>query len=634
MSGIESTQAVEGDVIFSDGTNNLLRITDEGTTGAIQFQDGVPDDTDFKLYRNGNSLYFNGDPVGSGIFLQIDDLNDARLEAETSYYLGSNSGTLNSLGQWNTGLGYSAIGSISDGDRNTGMGAKSLNQLSAGSNNTALGYGAGYHAAGDGNLFLGYEAGFNESGNNKLYLANSATNTPLIWGDFENDSVKINGRAHIATSLSVGSGSKAVLNNSISVGNNTEVHGLTSIAVGEENLAWGFHSAAFGLGIRAMSYVGTAIGRYNVGDALDSQTDWNETDVLFEIGNGTDNANRENAVTVLKNGNVGIGPSAPTSSLHVDAVNGVLFDGATTGAIPAEGSGSRMMWYQGKSAFRAGSVQTQWDDANIGSYSSALNYRTTASGTYSFASGYLTEASGQRSTAMGSSTIASGLHSTALGSNTAAEGNYSTAIGRNITAQTNGSFIIGDASTLAIQTTVDNSFIARFDGGYQIYSDDNLASGVLLPHGAGSWASVSDSTKKENLKLVDGEEVLNKISKFNLRSWNYIGQDPTQFRHYGPMAQEFYAAFGNDGIGTVGNDTTIASADFDGINLIAIQALEKRSMEQLSSILDLESRIIELEKQNQNLAKLNSEYRNNIEQIKNVLHEFTVQKNEIKLSSK
>ncbi len=28
----------------------------------------------------------------------------------------------------------------------------------------------------------------------------------------------------------------------------------------------------------------------------------------------------------------------------------------TTGGIPVEGSGSRMMWYQGKSAFRAGKL--------------------------------------------------------------------------------------------------------------------------------------------------------------------------------------------------------------------------------------------------------------------------------------
>lgn len=65
-----------------------------------------------------------------------------------------------------------------------------------------------------------------------------------------------------------------------------------------------------------------------------------------------------------------------------------------------------------------------------------------------------------------------------------------------------------------------------------------------------------------------------------LVSWNYKRQDPAQYRHYGPMAQDFYAAFGKDKYGNIGNDTTINSADFDGVNMIAIQALEKRTARQ------------------------------------------------------
>jgi septal ring factor EnvC (AmiA/AmiB activator) len=45
------------------------------------------------------------------------------------------------------------------------------------------------------------------------------------------------------------------------------------------------------------------------------------------------------------------------------------------------------------------------------------------------------------------------------------------------------------------------------------------------------------------------------------------------------MAQDFYAAFGKDEYGTIGNDTTINSADFAGVSFIAIQALEKRTQE-------------------------------------------------------
>jgi hypothetical protein len=69
------------------------------------------------------------------------------------------------------------------------------------------------------------------------------------------------------------------------------------------------------------------------------------------------------------------------------------------------------------------------------------------------------------------------------------------------------------------------------------------------------------------------------IRGFELSSWNFIGHDPKQFRHYGPMAQDFFAAFGHDGVGQVGSDTTINSGDMAGILMIAVQALEKRTGE-------------------------------------------------------
>src|SRR2546426_12109277 len=48
-------------------------------------------------------------------------------------------------------------------------------------------------------------------------------------------------------------------------------------------------------------------------------------------------------------------------------------------------------------------------------------------------------------------------------------------------------------------------------------------------------------------------------------------------RHYGPVAQEFFAAFGHDGIGTIGTPTTITSTDMAGGLMIAVQALEERT---------------------------------------------------------
>jgi hypothetical protein len=45
------------------------------------------------------------------------------------------------------------------------------------------------------------------------------------------------------------------------------------------------------------------------------------------------------------------------------------------------------------------------------------------------------------------------------------------------------------------------------------------------------------------------------------------------------MAQDFFAAFGHDGLGQIGSETTINSGDLAGILMIAVQALEKRTAE-------------------------------------------------------
>ena len=102
---------------------------------------------------------------------------------------------------------------------------------------------------------------------------------------------------------------------------------------------------------------------------------------------------------------------------------------------------------------------------------------------------------------------------------------------------------------------------------------------VTVIEGQVGFTASSDKTKKENFQPVDGEAVLGKIRGFELSSWNFIGHDPKEFRHYGPMAQDFFAAFGQDGVGQIGTETTINSGDLAGILMVAVQALEKRTAE-------------------------------------------------------
>lgn len=327
------------------------------------------------------------------------------------------------------------------------------------------------------------------------------------------------------------------------------------------------------------------------------------------------------------------------SSVVFTAIGDVPSSGA--GNVPVTGPGRRMMWYSPKAAFRAGYVgNAQWDTDNIGKYSFASGYNTKASGTYSVAMGSQNIASNLSSFAVGGDNIASGYNSTAMGANTTASGSFSTAMGASTNASGNtstamgvatnasgetstamgestnatalcavamgynttasgiysfaagtnlstnnkkGSFFFGDSDPFNRGVRVvgtPDQFVARFNGGYYLISSNSGDDiGVQLPYGANSWATASDIRLKENFLPVNGESFLEKIEKMNLTSWNYKTQDPKTFRHYGPMAQDFYAAFGNDKLGKIGCDTLINQQDFLGVNLVAIQALEKRTAE-------------------------------------------------------
>ena len=79
----------------------------------------------------------------------------------------------------------------------------------------------------------------------------------------------------------------------------------------------------------------------------------------------------------------------------------------------------------------------------------------------------------------------------------------------------------------------------------------------------------SDRNLKENFNPIQPRDVLGKVLDLPLSSWNYI-KNEDEIRHLGPMAQDFYAAFG-----LAGTDTGIATADAAGVALGAIQGLHQ-----------------------------------------------------------
>ena len=113
------------------------------------------------------------------------------------------------------------------------------------------------------------------------------------------------GRSTIASEIS-----------STAIGGFTEASGSTSTAMGNNTTASGNNATAMGLFTNAESYVSTAIGRFNIGGGNSSS--WVLTDRLFEIGIGANNVSRNNAITVLKSGFVGIGENQPEHRLDIE----------------------------------------------------------------------------------------------------------------------------------------------------------------------------------------------------------------------------------------------------------------------------------------------------------------------------
>jgi hypothetical protein len=329
--------------------------------------------------------------------------------------------------------------------------------------------------------------------------------------------------------------------------------------------------------------------------------------------------------------------SPVSDRMRVDSAGGVVAIGRIGyGIIPASGSGERMMWHPYRAAFRAGSVVTSapaaWDEANTGFYSWAGGVGTLASGTASFAFGQETQATGTATVAMGLDNVVSGTGgfsagaanhctgftcvaigytitssgqgSVALGYRVTADADYSVALGYRASANGHmGSFTWADASTTdSLESSANNSFQTRAAGGYRLYSNATMTTGVSISAGGSSWNVISDRNRKEQFRDVEGEEILSQIRQLPVTTWRYRDEADRTVRHIGPMAQDWHAAFGFNA-----DDTTINMSDLDGVNLAAAKALDARTTELRTENAGLREEIAGLRAENQRLRERQDE---------------------------
>jgi hypothetical protein len=290
------------------------------------------------------------------------------------------------------------------------------------------------------------------------------------------------------------------------------------------------------------------------------------------------------------------------------------------GVSPMQGKGYRTSWDSYKGAFRSGYADAEWDDANVGFFSWAGGSNSTAIGLYALAFGDTNSAESTSSIVFGSGNQVKGaagfsagagnrvcdtygvafgnkaqsggplingkcdpdsfnirgLAAVAIGYNVTADQDHTTAMGK--FASNNGfsgTFIWSDGSATAsadtFRNTANNEFALRATGGFRFRTNLSGTTGCNLPAGSGVFNCTSSRYTKENFMMVSGEDVLSRLRKIQVSTWNYISEGG-QVRHMGPMAEDFYQAF------TLGTgNTSIGVQDLAGVSLAAVKALDLRT---------------------------------------------------------
>ncbi len=132
--------------------------------------------------------------------------------------------------------------------------------------------------------------------------------------------------------------------------------------------------------------------------------------------------------------------------------------------------------------------------------------------------------------------------------------------------------------------------VSKFGTGQVEFQVFNNGDAVLLGDLAigGSFTEMSDRNQKHAIVPLDGEAILAKVAQVPISEWSYKTESADQ-RHIGPMAQDFYAAFG-----LASGETRISARDMAGVALASIQVLTKENRELKAELSELKALMMQL----------------------------------------
>jgi len=255
------------------------------------------------------------------------------------------------------------------------------------------------------------------------------------------------------------------------------------------------------------------------------------------------------------------------------------------------------------------------NDPSGGAYGGGISTISTALGDTSFG---VNQATGPGSSVLGGGNaaqsthrnIAAGAYATTVGGlGNQAGGDYSLAAGRKAVVRNaaasgdadgdQGSMLFADAQDLTMVSSGPNQFAVRAAGGVFFGANStsvsmpagrfiNTSIGAFLSSG-GTWTNASSAALKFDFIAADPSAILQKLRELPLSSWRYLAS-PDEGYHLGPIAEDFYSAFG------LGHDSAaISTVDASGVALAAIQALDSDNARLRAELAELRAMINRIE---------------------------------------
>jgi hypothetical protein len=299
-------------------------------------------------------------------------------------FFGNSSGGTSTTGTDNVGFGNSVFNSLTSGSSNTAIGATSMFSLTTGANNVSVGRRSGQTiTSGSNNTFIGRDAGFNASqlatASNSTalgYLAYTDKSNQMVFGNSSVSEFVFN--RNTASQLLAGQvfASSATFpplsverTTNATTGNlGTQVVQATTTA----NMEDGF-GASFQFRIKDSANVDNNLARIG---AVRSGAD-NSGRIVLETTNAGSFTEK---MTIMPDGKVGIGTSAPASQLEVNTSTATSLSTSIrlseVGTVAS--SAQQILFYNSQYSWEQGSISSLRDGSNN---NFALTFNASSSGT-------------------------------------------------------------------------------------------------------------------------------------------------------------------------------------------------------------------------------------------------------------